>query len=132
MDFGAFMVGQQQPVAEYIKKNYGEVPRIRGVRFMKLEKPVPNEEKSPQIDMFNKYCGQDVVYIHTRCGDCSMSLGFKSKNSNYFTFGAKAWEERNKKLFLDHITDEFDCTYCDHYFKAVVNDEYADLIKRCV
>lgn len=37
--------------------------------------------------------------------------------------------EKNKELFLDHITDEFDCTYCDHYFKAVVNDEYAELIK---
>ena len=129
MDLGAYIVSQDNKVAEYIKKNYGEVPRMRGVRFMKLEKPVSNEEKSAQIDMFNKYCGQDVVYIHTRCGDCGMTLGFKSKDSNYIACGAKDWEEKNKKLFLDHITDEFDCTYCDHYFKAVVNDEYAELIK---
>ena len=127
MDLGAFMVSQDSAVAEYIKKNYGEVPRMRGVRFMKLEKPVPNEEKSPQIDMFNKYCGQDVVYIHARCGDCGGS--FDNKSSNYIVYGAKAWEKKNKKLFLDHITDEFDSTYCDHYFKAVVNDEYAELIK---
>lgn len=127
MDLGAFMVSQDNDVAEYIKKNYGEVPRMRGVRFMKLEKPVPNEEKSAQIDMFNKYCGQDVIYIHTRCGDCGM--GFKDKDSNYVSCGAKDWEEKNKELFLEHISDEFDCTYCDHYFKAVVNDEYAELLK---
>jgi hypothetical protein len=26
-------------------------------------------------------------------------------------------------------TYEFDSTYCDHYFKAVINDEYNDLVK---
>ena len=127
MDLGAFMVSECADVAGYIKKNYGEVPRMRGVRFMKIEKPVSNEKKSPQIDMFNKYCGQDVVYIHTRCGDCGM--GFKNKDSNYVYCGAKDWEKKNKKLFLEHISDEFDSTYCDHYFKAVVNDEYAELLK---
>ena len=132
MDLGAFMVSQDSDVAEYIKKNYGDVPRMRGVRFMKIEEPIQDEKESPQMDMFNKYCGQDVVYIHTRCGDCGMTRGFKSKDSNYVSYGAKEWEERNKELFLDHITDEFDCTFCDHYFKAVVNDEYADLIKGCV
>lgn len=127
MDLGAFMVSQDNAVAEYISKNYGEVPRMRGVRFMKLEKPVPNEEKSPQIDMFNKYCGQDVLYIHTRCGDCGM--GFKNKYSNYVSCGAKDWEKLNKKLFLEHISDEFDDTYCDHYFKAVLGEEYTELTK---
>ena len=127
MDLGAFMVSECADVAGYIKKNYGEVPRMRGVRFMKVEKPVPNEEKSPQMDMFNKYCGQDVVYIHTRCGDCG--FGFNSDEGNYTYCGAKDWEKKNKKLFLDHITDEYDSTYCDHYFKAVVNDEYAELTK---
>ena len=127
MDLGAFMVSECADVAGYIKKNYGEVPRMRGVRFMKIEKPVPNEEKSPQMDIFNKYCGQDVIYIHTRCGDCGM--GFKDKDSNYVACGAKEWEKKNKKLFLEHISDEFDDTYCDHYFKAVLGEEYAELIK---
>ena len=127
MDLGAFMVSQQQPVADYIKKNYGEVPRMRGVRFMKIEKPIENEEKSPQIDMFNRYCGQDVVYIHTRCGACGMS--FKAKSSNYIACGAKDWEKENKALFLDHISDEFDDTYCDHYFKAVLGEDYDKLTK---
>lgn len=35
----------------------------------------------------------------------------------------------DKDLFIAHCTDEFDSTYCDHYFKAVINDEYKDLIK---
>lgn len=127
MDLGAYMVAERKEVAEYIKKNYGDVPRMRGVRFMKIEEPVPNEEKSPQIDMFNRYCGQDVIYIHTRCGDGGM--GFEDEDSNYIACGAEEWEEKNKELFLEHIADEFDSTYCDHYFKAVVNDEYAELIK---
>ena len=127
MDLGAFMVSQDKAVAEYIEKSYGIVPRMRGVRFMKTEKPVPNEEKSPQIDVFNKYCGQDVIYIHTRCGDGGM--GFKNEDSNYIACGAKDWEKDNKKLFLEHISDEFDDTYCDHYFKAVLNEEYAELTK---
>ena len=127
MDLGAFMVSECADVAGYIKKNYGDVPRMRGVRFMKIEKPVPNEEKSPQVDMFNKYCGQDVIYIHTRCGDCGR--GFKSKDSNYVSCGAKDWEEKNKELFIEHISDEFDNTYCDHYFKAVLGEEYAELLK---
>ena len=127
MDLGAYVTAEIKEVADYIKKNYGEVPRMRGVRFMKTEEPVPNLEKSPQIDMFNKYCGQDVVYIHTRCGDCGR--GFKDKTSNYIYCGAKDWEKENKALFLEHISDEFDSTYCDHYFKAVLGEEYDELIK---
>lgn len=128
MDLGAFRIGQLPSVVEYIKKYYGEVPRMRGVRFMKIEEPIENENNSPQLEMFNKYCGQDVIHFHTRCGHGL--FGWNGPHSNYKCFKADEWEEKNKKLFLDHITDEFDCTYCDHYFKAVVDEDYKNLINK--
>lgn len=54
--------------------------------------------------------------------------GYDDEDSNYISCGAKDWEESNKDLFLDHITDKFDSTYCTHYFKAVINDEYNELL----
>lgn len=143
MDLIAYSNKQIEEVNNYIKKYYGEVPRCRGIRFMKLEEKVetkPNidvidlfeveeNEKydySEAINMFNKYVGQDVIYIHTRCGDCG--LGYDNECSNYISCGAKDWEEKNKDLFLEHITDSFDPTYCTHYFKAVVNDNYKEIL----
>lgn len=140
MDMIAF-ANTQTEGKEYINKYYGEIPRCRGFRFMKIEDKVdykPNidttdmfgsEEKidySEVKEMFNKYVGQDVIYIHTRCGDCDM--GYDDEDSNYISCGAKDWEEKYKDLFLEHITDPFDCTYCTHYFKAVINDEYNELL----
>lgn len=131
-------------ISNYIKKHYGDVPRIRGVRFMKLEDKATDKfrkdvtdifgdedeesvDYSKEIEMFNKYAGQDVIYIHTRCGDCD--LGYDDKNSNYISCGAKKWEEEHKNLFLDHITDPFDCTYCTHYFKAIIDEDYKKIVK---
>ena len=131
-------------ISNYIEKHYGDVPRIRGVRFMKLEDKATDKfrldvtdffgEESvdysifiKEIEMFNKYAGQDVVYIHTRCGDCG--LGYDDLYSNYISCGAKKWEEEHKNLFLDHITDPFDCTYCTHYFKAVIDEDYKKIVK---
>lgn len=142
MDLIAYTNSQFDKVHDYVTKYYGDIPRLRGVCFMKMEKPI--YEGKPNVDtvdlfsecigedytdintMFNKYAGQDVIYIHTRCGDCGK--GYDDEDSNYIYCGAKAWEESNKDLFLDHITDKFDSTYCTHYFKAVVNDEYNELL----
>lgn len=141
MDLIAFSNTQIEEVNNYITKHYGEVPRIRGVRFMKVESGVndkpnldvtdlfPTDENSDYSDVnsvFNKYIGQDVIYIHTRCGDCGM--GYDDEDSNYVYCGAKKWEEEHKDLFLEHITDPFDSTYCTHYFKAVVDDDYKRII----
>ena len=145
MDMIAYSIGVGSPFKEYINKYYGEIPRFRGVRFMKLEEPVPKDNK-PNVDVtdmfgldeehedysevnkiFNKYVGQDVIYIHTRCGDCGM--GYDNEESNYVYCGAKDWEEKHKDLFIEHITDPFDQTYCTHFFKAVVNDEYEEALK---
>ena len=37
-------------------------PRLRGIRLMKIE------ETTDDGKVHNKYIGQDVIYIHTRCG----------------------------------------------------------------
>jgi hypothetical protein len=144
MDLGAFANTRNALVSKYIEESYGDVPRLRGVRFMKVESVVdekPNVDVldifnleddeaidyTEEIDMFNKYVGEDVIYIHTRCGDCGM--GYDSDSSNFVYCGAKDWEEKYKDLFLDHITEPFDTTYCTHYFKAVINDDYNKILQ---
>ena len=141
MDLAGFMNSQNDKIMNYINKYYGEIPRLRGIRFMALESVSKDKHRIDILDLietkescdyeeetkiFNKYAGQDVIYIHTRCGDCD--LGYDNEDSNYIYCGAKEWEEKYKDLFLEHITDKFDSTYCTHYFKAVVNDEYKELI----
>ena len=147
MDLIAYKNVQDDKFTKYIEKYYGEIPRCRGYRLMKLEEkcgdekpnidvtdlfPLNDDEKNgcdfnEETDLFNKYVGQDVIYIHTRCGDCG--FGYDSEDSNYIYCGAKDWEEKYKDLFLEHITDSFDSTYCTHYFKAIINDEYKELLK---
>lgn len=142
MDLIAYQNRDIDLVKKYIKKNYGNVPRNRGIRFMKLEEKVtdkPNVDVtdsfeandnsvnySEGIEMFNKYVGKDVIYIHTRCGNCG--LDYDDEESNYVSCGAKVWEQKYKKLFLEHITDPFDSTYCTHYFKAVIDDDYTKIV----
>ena len=146
MDLIAFENNRNnKKIRDYINKHYGDVPRMRGVRFMKIEERVSDKpnmdvtdlfeiesenfaDYTEAIKMFNKYVGQDVIYIHTRCGDCH--LGYDNENSNYVSCGAKEWEEEHKDLFLEHITDPFDSTYCTHYFKAVIDDDYKDILER--
>lgn len=142
MDLIAYSNTQNELINKYIQKNYGNIPRMRGVRFMKLEEIVqgkPNydvtdmfKEKNnidytENTNMFNKYVGQDVIYIHTRCGNCDTSYDDKTNNYNYY--GAREWEEKYSDLFLEHITDAFDSTYCTHYFKAVINDDYKEILR---
>ena len=143
MDLIAYSVGNQDPMLTYLNKYYGDIPRFRGARLMKFEKPVTEGNKpNPDVndwlgqectddysevnEMFNKYVGQDVIYIHTRCGSGG---DYDDPLNNYISCGAKDWEEKYKDLFLDHVTDAFDCTYCTHYFKAVPGEDYDALCK---
>ncbi len=123
MDLGAYCIMGLDYVKEYIDKHYGEIPRARGVRFMAVETPSGGE-----FPKFDSYCGKDVIYIHTRCGDCGR--GFDREDTNYVFCGGKAWEEKLKDLLLEHESDGFDSTYCDHYFKAVVDDEYRNVVRQ--
>lgn len=123
MDLSAYAISRDEMIMSYINKHYGEVPRLRGVRFMKVENPYDGKGYLEyQDDAFNSYCGKDVIFIHTRCG------GERNwEESNYVYFGADKWEEGNP-LFIEGVTDEYDATYRDHYFEAVVNDEYNKLV----
>lgn len=115
MDLQAYMTSKDNDVMSYINKHYSGIPRLRGVRFMKLETLEMNEY-TYQDELFNSYCGEDVIYIHTRCG------GY-----NYEDFEADKWENDNP-LFLKGVDDCFDETYRDHYFKAVIDDDYKNII----
>lgn len=122
MDLGAYCnIGATEG---YVVNNYGHVPRLRGIRLMKLEEKTG--EGGPQMELFDSMCGEDVVYIHTRCGSCG--FGDDDPDTNYTACGGKEFEERNADKLLASINDEFDGTYRDHYFKAVVNDEYKRLL----
>ena len=120
MDLGAFMMLEDSKlVQKYITNNFGMVPRIRGVRFMRYETPEVCPAMGAQSDMFEKYCGKDVIYIHTRCG-----------GNNYVDCGGQAWEQEHPDTFLESIDDEDDHTYRDHYFSAVIDDTYNKICQK--
>lgn len=122
MDLGAYCnIGTME---DYVVKNYGDVPRLRGIRLMKLEKKTGGD--GPQMELFDSMCGEDVVYIHTRCG--SYCFGDDDPGTNYTACGGKEFDERNADTLIASINDELDGTYRDHYFKAVVNDDYKRLL----
>ena len=125
MDLGAYCnIGTME---DYVVKSYGHVPRLRGIRLMKLEKKTGGD--SPQMELFDSMCGEDVVYIHTRCGACGCDDD--DPDTNYTACGGREFDERNADKLIASITDEFDWTYRDHYFKAVVNDDYKRLLEDC-
>lgn len=113
MDLGAyFNIGL---LREYAESCYGFIPRLRGIRLMRIEQP--SNERGEQMELFDSMCGKDVVYIHTRCG-----------SDNYSECGGEEFESRNADALIAAIDDESDYTYRDHYFKAVINDEYKGLL----
>ena len=125
MDMGAYCnIGTMEG---YVVKNYGPIPRLRGIRLMKLEEKTG--EGGPQMDLFDSMCGEDVVYVHTRCGSCGCDDD--DPDTNYIACGGKEFDERNADRLIASISDEFDWTYRDHYFRAVVNDEYKRLLEEC-
>lgn len=119
MDLYATLLDQDKAVHNYIVKHYGAIPRLRGVRFMRYEEPEVCNLPDAQGDMWLKYCGKDVIYIHTRCGA-----------SNYEDFGADQWEQSHSDTFLESVNDGGDCTYRDHYFTAVLDEDYNKICQR--
>lgn len=122
MDLWAFTLWQDDKIRIYLQKHYWEIPRFRWARFMKVETK-SNMDRSEQFNMFDKYVWQDVIYIHTRCWWVDWD-----EYSNYNACWGKEFEENNKELFLEWIDDEFDPTYRDHYFKAVIDDKYKEIL----
>ena len=123
MDLGGY--AQIEQLGGYVTRNYGSPPRLRGIRLMRLEKPTGDPEY--QMQVFDGYCGEDVVYVHTRCG--SACWGDGDPDANYISCGGLAWEEANPETFIESLNDEFVGTYRDHFFKAVIDDEYKSLIE---
>ena len=63
-------------------------------------------------EVFNRYVGQDVLYVHARIG---------SNNRLYY---ANEWKLiKTHPLYLADVDDWVDPTYCDIYFKLKVGEE---------
>lgn len=122
MDLYAYALSEVDPVKRYVEKHYGEVPRMRGVRLMKFMEPGKLGCGGLEDEMYDRHCGEDVIYIHTRCG--SAWWGDDDRDANYIACGGKAWEEANSDTFIESCNEEFDGTYRTHYFKAVLGDDY--------
>jgi hypothetical protein len=61
-----------------------------------------------QYDMFNKYVGKNVLYVHARVG-----------GANWDFFGMDKITKH--PLYLERVDDYLDSTYCDIYFKLKEN-----------
>lgn len=122
MDLYAYAFSCDELVERYVEKHYGEVPRMRGVRLMRFMEPGNLGCGGLEDEMYDRHCGEDVIYIHTRCG--SACWGDDDPNANYIACGGKAWEESNPGTFIESCNEEFDGTYRTHYFKAVPGEDY--------
>lgn len=112
MDLGAYL--NIDKLAKYVKEVCGEMPpRLRGLRLMKVE-DTDIDFTCDSMMLYNEMCGQDYIYLHTRCG-----------GANYADFGMDVWEEKHDAFGVD---DCFDRTYRDTYVKAVDNETYRKLI----
>jgi hypothetical protein len=127
MDLYAYVLSSDEQIHGYVTKHYGDPPRLRGIRHMKFETPDHCEGDGVQAEMFARHCGEDVIYIHTRCG--SARWGDDDPDANYVYFGADNWEKANSDTFIESCNDEFDGTYRDHYFKAAPGEDYDELCK---
>ena len=118
MNLGAYFL--INTLGDYVQEVCGELPpRLRGLRLMKVE----TGEDFDAIDLtyestkeFAERCGQDYIYLHTRCG-----------GANYEYFEMDKWEEEHGAVGFN---DNFDSTYRDTYIPAVVNDTYKELIAK--
>ena len=124
MDLKAYC--QIGDLEKYVVDHYGEPPRLRGISLMKFEKSGYAGD-GPEGRAWDSHCGEDVIYIHTRCG--SASWGDGDPEANYMYFGADKWEESNPDTFIESVNEDFDGTYRSHYFKAVPGSDYDELCK---
>ena len=93
-----------------------DITKIHGKdkKKIKLEWKHIKRNYQNQFDMFNKYCGKDVLYVHTRQG-----------GGNRSAYPIDTQHPR----YLEDIDDCFDCTYCDIYYDLKGFD-YSKYIKK--
>lgn len=115
MDLGAFMYLEYKIVRKYVDETFGHVPHNRGVRFMAFEKPVTCRNCGYQSEMWEKFCGQDVIYFHLQDnGDGKID----------------SFLETHKSELLGSCDDFTDPGYKDYYFTATINSLYKVILER--
>ena len=93
----AFIYGENNEVVDYdFSKVHGEDRKHIKFRWKNIEK-----EYTAQFEMFNRYAGKNVLYVHARQG---------GGNRFYYPIDTK------HPMYLDDIDDAFDSTYCDIYY----------------
>lgn len=75
-----------------------------GIHLKGVKKRIINQVKK-QTEIFNKYCGQNVLYIHAQLGKDNIY-----SNINHLYYNDKDW-------YLDSCDDTYDSEYCDIYAK---------------
>jgi hypothetical protein len=79
--------------------------KLHGKKRKQLKYMLKQYEKAfwKQMNMFNSFCGKDVLYVHARIG---------GSNWNYYQCDYII----KYPQYLDRCNDYWDCTYCDIYF----------------
>lgn len=80
-------------------------------KHIKLNWKYIEKRYNTNYSLFNKFAGQDVLYVHSRIG---------GGNREYYN---DDWTTIKKhSLYLGDCDDIFDTTYCDIYFKLIKGD----------
>lgn len=87
---------------EVIDINYSKIKR-KDRNIINLKNKEDENRIRKDFELWNKYCGKDVLYVHTRAGG-----------------GNRIWcrtdEVKQHPLYLEDCDDSFDSTYCSIYF----------------
>lgn len=95
----AFIYDKDNNIVDYdFSKVHGKDRKRIKFEFKKL-----NKKYKAQFNLFNKYVGKNVLYVHARQG-----------GNNRFYYGMSLVEKHPR--WLSDIDDAYDCTYCDIYF----------------
>lgn len=95
----AFIYDKDGDVIDYdFSKVHGKDRKIIKFEFKKL-----NKKYKAQFDLFNKYVGKNVLYVHARQGGLNRAY-------------CEMAEVEKHPRWLGDIDDAWDCTYCDIYF----------------
>ena len=88
------------------KIEYLDWSKIHGKmrKNLKFAKKFITKETRDQWNMWNKYCGKNVLYIHAKQGRSNWS------DTTYLDYMDKDW-------YLDGCNDSYDSCYCDIYAK---------------
>ena len=96
--------------------NYSKIRR-KDRNIIKLENRKDEARIKRDFELWNKYCNQNVLYVHTRAGG-----------------GNRLWCKTDKlkehPLYLNDCDDSFDPTYCSIYFD-IKDVDLTKYIKEC-